>query len=442
MSSRLPLLCLTLLFLAAASAGAGNWPQWRGPHGNGISTETNVPVQWSRTENVAWRLPLPGPAGSTPVIWDDRIFLTSAEQDALALLCISTNGEILWKKQVDTGNQTARGEEGNSASASPVTDGSHVWVFVGTGALGCFDYDGKEIWRFNVQDRYGRFAIQFGMTSTPVLDGDALYLQLIHGEMNADYTVGKVIKLDKRTGKELWAVDRPTGAISENKHSYASPVLYEEGDNRALVTHGADHTIAYDLKSGKELWRLGGLNGPSGLNQTPFDRTLRFVASPVSNEGLLVIPTAKAGPVVAIRPAGASGAIQPSDPAVVWFHEKTPDVPSPIIVDGLAYFCRNDGRFFCIDARTGEELYYERTHNHQHRASPVYADGRLYTTARDGHITVLKAGRNFEILAENDLGETITASPAIANGVMYLRTFDALYAIRDGARSGATNAAD
>jgi outer membrane protein assembly factor BamB len=166
------------------------------------------------------------------------------------------------------------------------------------------------------------------------------------------------------------------------------------------------------------------------------------VATPVANEGLLVIPTAKAGPVVAIRPQEAQGKIAADDPAVAWVNEKTPDVPCPLVVDGLAYFCRKDGRVFCIDAKTGEELYYERTHNHQHRASPVYADGHIYTTARDGHVTVLKAGRKFEIVAENELGEALTASPAISNGVMYLRTYEALYAIRDGSGSTSRTAAD
>jgi outer membrane protein assembly factor BamB len=437
------IVCLTAVLSATnESLQAENWPQWRGPRGDGTSAETDLPIRWSKTENVAWRTPLPGPGGSTPVIWEDRIFVTSADGDDLVLLCLSTEGEILWKTQVHNGNQPARGEEGNSASPSPVTDGQRVWVFFGTGMLACYDFDGNEVWKFNVQDRYGKFAIQFGMTSTPVLDGNALYLQLIHGEMNGDYTVGKVIKLDKATGKEIWAVDRRTGAIAENKHSYASPILYEHGGERALVTHGADHTIAYDLESGKELWRLGGLNGPSDLNETPFDRTLRFVASPVARDGLIVIPTAKRGPVVALNPEGARGKIDPAGDAIAWTHGKTPDVPCPLILNGLVFCCLNDGQMYCVDAESGEVLYHERTHNFQHRASPVYADGRIYTTARDGHFTVLQAGPEFKVLAENELGEAITASPAISNGVMYLRTFNALYAVSNGSAADSKTAAD
>ncbi len=425
------LLGLTILGAAEARGRAENWPQWRGPRGNGVASETGIPVRWSRTQNVVWRAPLPGPAGATPIVWEDRIFLTSAAGNDLVLLCFSTEGKELWRRTVGTGNQIARGEEGNSASPSPVTDGRHVWVFFGTGVLACYDFDGNEVWKFNVQQRYGRFDIQFGMTSTPVLHGEHLYLQLLHGSMGGDYIVGKVVKLRKQDGSEVWVRDRPTGAIAENRHSYASPVLSTAGGRPLLITHGQDHTVAFDLETGEEAWRLGGLNGTTELNRKPFDRTLRFVASPVAAEGLVVIPTAKAGPVVAVSLEEARGVLPPRPgQAIRWVNDKTPDVPCPLIVDGLVYLCRQDGKLFVVEAATGEELYYERTHDHQHRASPIYADGHVYLTSRDGHVTVVKAGRTFQIVAENELGETITASPVVSNGTLYLRSFEALYAIR------------
>ncbi len=424
---------LTFLCLVAFSTQvvAENWPQWRGPKQDGISTETGIPLEWSKTKNVAWRMELPGPAGSTPVVWDDRIFLTSSEGDDLVLVAANTKGEQIWKKKVCSGNQDARSGEGNSASASPCTDGKHVWVFFGTGYLACYDFDGKEVWKFDVQDRFGKFDIQFGMTSTPVLDGDHLYLQLIHGSMREDYTVGKVIKLNKLTSDTVWAVDRPSDATFECKHAYSSPFIYHDDKTKFLVTHGADCTAGYALDDGKELWRFSGLNGPSPYNKGDHDPTFRFVASPGVVPGTIIIPTAKNGPLIALKVSDLLAGDSTTNKQVLrWFNEKTPDVSVPLIKDGLVYLCRNDGRIFCTDLETGEELYYERTHTSQHRSSPLYVDGHLIWCAKDGHCTVLKAGRQIEIVAENELGEPITASPIVSNGVLYLRTYEALYAIK------------
>lgn len=423
----------TVLFLLFFSSvlQAENWPQWRGPRGDSVSHESGIPMEWSQTKNVAWRLPLPGPAGSTPVVWDDRIFLTSSEGDDLVLVAVGIDGKQLWKKKIATGNQDARSGEGNSASASPCTDGQHVWVFFGTGDLACYTVTGEKVWAFNVQDRYGRFDIQFGMTSTPSLHGSDLYLQLIHGSMRADYTVGKVIKLEAATGKEIWAVDRPSRATFECKHSYASPFVYDDGKQSFLVTHGADFTGGYSLKNGKELWRFEGLNGPSEYNPGKFDPTFRFVSSPAVVNGSIIIPTAKNGPTIALKVSlELQGNATESESVVRWSLAKTPDVCIPIVLEGLVYCFRKDGRVFCVDLESGEELYYERTHTAQHRSTPLVIDGHLIWCAKDGHCTVLKTGKTFEVVAENEMQEPITASPVVANGSLYLRTYDALYAIQ------------
>ncbi|WP_417850804.1 PQQ-binding-like beta-propeller repeat protein [Thalassoglobus sp.] len=423
-------LILTLCMLPAVSL-AENWPQWRGPNGNSVSNETGIPVEWSKTKNVAWRLELPGSAGATPVVWEDQIFLTSAEGDDLVLMSVSTSGKELWKKKVATGNQDARSGEGNSASASPTTDGKHVWCFFGTGDLACYTVDGEEVWAYNVQEKYGRFSIQFGMTSTPILYKGDLYLQLIHGEMREDYTVGKVIKLDSKTGKEIWAVDRPSNATFECKHSYASPFVYDDGKQSFLVTHGADFTGGYSLEDGTELWRFEGLNGPSKYNPGKLDPTFRFVSSPGVVDGSIIIPTAKRGPTIALKVSEAlSGNATEKEQVVRWAMDKTPDVSIPIVHEGLVYFFRKDGRVFCVDLKTGEELYYERTHTSQHRSTPIVVDGHLIFCAKDGFCTVLKTGRKFEVVAENEMSEPITASPVVSNGVLYLRTYKALYAIK------------
>ena len=423
-------LALACVLLAESGAVAENWPQWRGPRNDGISSETGIPLEWSKTKNVKWRMPLPGSGGATPIVWNDRVFVTSAEGDDLVLICVSTRGQQLWKRTVCTGNRDARSGEGNSASATPSTDGEHVWVFFGTGDLACYDFDGNKVWNFNVQDRYGEFDIQFGMTSTPVLYGDHLYLQLIHGAMRGDYTVGKVIKLNKHDGSEVWAVDRPSRATFECKHSYASPFLYDDGERRFLVTHGADFTAGYALGDGRELWRFEGLNGTSEYNPRQHDPTFRFVASPGVVPGSIIIPTAKAGPAVALRVSDAlQGSSTGTYEVVRWVNEKTPDVSVPLVVNGLVYFCRKSGQVFCVDLESGAELYYERTHTAQHRSSPLYVDGHLIWCAKDGRCTVLKAGREFQIVAENEMEEPITASPVVSNGTLYLRTYNALYAI-------------
>ena len=411
---------LTLLlgvFILVGSLSAENWHHWRGPNNDGISHETDVPIQWSQTENVKWRLPLPGEAASTPVIWEDKIFLTSAEGNALVLMCISTEGEELWKQTIGHGNRSVRGGEGNSAAPSPVTDGEHVWAFLGTGDLACYDFDGNQVWHTNLAERYGSFNLYFVMSTTPLIDKDRLYIHLIHSN------AWLVLALDKMTGKEIWKHKRDSDATDECEQAYTSPILYRDAEREYLVVHGADYVTAHSLEDGSEIWRCGGLNPVMGYNPS-----LRFVASPVATEGLIVVPSAKNGPVLGIDPA-AKGDITDSKWQLWKLRQGTPDVPSPVIQDGLVYLCRERGDLICLDAETGEQLYRERTHRHRHRASPVYANGHIYLTSRDGIVNVVKTGRAFEIVASNSLGEVIAASPAISNGVLYLRSYQALYAI-------------
>ncbi len=415
---RCTLILLLAVFTVMTNGFADNWQQWRGTHNDGISQETNAPIEWSQTENVKWRLPLPGEAAATPVIWEDKIFLTSAEGDSLVLMCISTEGEELWKQTLGHGNRRVRGGEANFAAPSPVTDGEHVWAFLGTGDLACYDFDGNQVWHTNIADRYGEFRLGFVMSSTPVLDKDQLYIQLIHSN------AWLVLALDKMTGKEIWKHDRKSDATAECEHAYTSPILYRDAEREYLVVHGADYVTAHNLEDGSEIWRCGGLNPISSYNYS-----LRLVASPVATEGLIIVPSAKNGPVLGINPAAASGDITDSEWQIWKRQQGTPDVPSPLIHDGLVYLCRENGDLICLDAETGEQYYRQRTHRHRHRASPVYANGHIYLTARDGVITVVKAGREFEIVASNAMGEDIAASPAIANGTLYLRSYQALYAI-------------
>lgn len=417
-------LTLGVILAGSSFAQAENWPNWRGPKNDGISSETGLPTVWDSEKNVAWKLKLPGSGGATPVVWGDRVFVTAVVGDDLTLICVGTDGKIQWQQVVSKGNKDVRGDEGNSAANSPSTDGKHVWAMFANGTVACFTVEGKKAWSLDLEDRYGTFEIAFGLTSTPVLDDGRLYLQLIHGKRNPEPSRGLVVCLDAATGDEIWQQLRATDGIEENKHSYASPMMYDHNGLKYLVTHGADYVIGHDLKTGKEIWRCGDLNV-----KAKYDKTLRFVASPLCVDGMIVVPTAKRGPVRVIRPDG-KGDITNAKDIHLWSHEKTPDVPSPLIHNGLVYLCMQDGNLFCLNQNTGEEYYFERTHRQRHRGSPVYADGHVYLTARDGVISVVKTGKKFELVAQNELGEAIAASPAISNGTIYLRTFDSLWAIR------------
>jgi outer membrane protein assembly factor BamB len=407
--------------LAEFSAGE-NWPAWRGPQLSGVSAETGLPTEWSASDNqaenknVLWRYQLPGPGGATPIVWGDRIFVSSVSGNDLVLLCLNTDGQLLWTKTLGQGNRNVRGDEGNSASASPTTDGQLVWVLYANGLLSCLDFAGNLAWQLDLNERYGKLEIQFGLTSTPLVDGDRLYLQLIHSGG------AKVVALDKRSGAEVWQVVRPSEAEAECEHSYASPTLYRDAERQYLLTHGADYIVAHDLETGAELWRCGGLHPPD------YDFTLRFVSSPVAVPGMIIVPSAKLGKLVALKPDG-KGNITGRSEHYHWTFERTPDVPSPLVVQPYVYLCRENGNLMVLEAATGKLLYEKRTHADRHRASPVFADGRIYLSARDGTVSVVQAGPEFKLLAQNKMNESLSASPAIAGGRIYVRTFENLYAI-------------
>jgi outer membrane protein assembly factor BamB len=403
---------------AITATMASDWPQWRGPNNNGASAETGLPAKWSPTENIKWRIELPGPAPSTPVVWGDRIFLTSADGSDLVVMCASTDGKLLWKKVAGAGNDDIRQGESNAAASSPVTDGKNMWAFFGTGVLVCYDFAGNEVWKFDVQSRYKKFNLYWGMATSPLLDGDRLYLLLLHTNTQS------VVALNKNTGAEIWHHQRKTDAYSESLHSYASPIMYRHNGIEFLVIHGADYVTGHSLKDGSEIWRSG------GLQSSPYNPLYRFVATPAAAPGLLVVPSAKGGPVLGINPDGAKGLITESKTHLRWqVNNLTPDVPSPLIHDGLVYLCRENGQIICVDDKSGDVIYQERGYNKRHRASPVYADGKVYVIAMDGTVTVVKAGRQFDMLSQNSMNEQTAASLAIANGTIYMRTYEALYAI-------------
>ncbi len=410
------------LMLAAAGAGrAGNWPQWRGPHLNGTSDERGLPLKWTAAENVAWKLAVPGLSGSTPIVWNDRVFLNVAEGDDLFLWCVDRRaGKQLWKQRFGGGNLKMR--KHNMSSPSPVTDGRTVWSMTGTGVLKAFDFSGKEVWSRDIQKDYGAFGLQWGYASSPLLHEDSLYVQVLHG-MKTDEP-SYVLRVNKATGKTVWKVERPTEAIRESPDSYTTPALLRYGKATEIVILGGDVVTGHDPATGKELWRGKGLNPENA----PF---YRIVASPIALDGVIYAPT-RVKPLLAFR-AGGRGDVTTSH--LIWSTPNGPDVPSPV-TDGKYFYVVNDkGIVYCLDAKTGKEIYgQQRLQPGTYSASPVLADGKIYVTNEDGLTSVIKAGPQFEILAENALGEYTLSSPAVSDGQIFIKTSAALYCI--GKRAG------
>ena len=407
---------VALLFVAFTVARADNWPQWRGPNLNGVSNEKNLPVKWTVEENVSWKVPLPGYSGSTPIIWRDRIFLNVADGDNLFLWCLNkSNGEVLWKKPLGSGNVKMRKQ--NMSSPSPVTDGRSVYVMTGTGILKGFDFNGKELWTRDIQKEYGQFGLQWGYASSPLLFDDSLYVQVLHGMKTDDASY--VMRIDKKTGKTLWKVDRPTNAIRESPDSYTTPALLRYGKTTEIVITGGDCVTGHDPATGKELWRANGLNPHN-------DPSFRIVASPIIFDNIIYAPT-RIKPLLALK-AGGRGDITSSH--VLWSTANGPDVPTPV-TDGKYFYIVNDrGIMFCLDAKTGAEVYVQqRIKPGTYSASPVLADGKIYITNEDGMTTVVAAGPKFEVLAENPLNDYVLSSPAISDGQIFIRTAAHLYAI-------------
>jgi outer membrane protein assembly factor BamB len=405
-----------VVLLSFVIANAENWPQWRGPALNGVSTEKNLPVKWTTEENVVWKVAMPGLSGSTPIIWRDRIFLSIAEGDNLALWAVDkSKGEVLWKKPLGAGNVKMR--KHNMSSPSPVTDGRSVYVITGTGILAAFDFSGKQLWTRDIQKEYGNFGLNWGYASSPLLFEDSLYVQVLHGMKTDDPSY--VMRIDKKNGKTLWKVDRPTNAIRESPDSYTTPGLLRYGKNIEIVITGGDCVTGHDPATGKELWRANGLNPENN----PF---YRIVASPIIFDEIIYVPT-RVKPLLALK-AGGKGDVTSSH--VLWSTVNGPDVPTPVTDGKYFYIVKDNGVVFCLDAKTGAEVYgQQRLKAGTYSGSPVLADGKIYVTNEDGVTSVLAAGPKFELLAENALNEYTLSSPAISDGRIYIKTSGHLYAI-------------
>jgi len=413
--TRIVVLIICLICFAAPGR-AENWPNWRGPSANGLSGETNLPIRWSKTENITWRLALPAWSGSTAVVWGEHIFLNVAQGTDLFLWSVDrTKCTANWKQFLSAGNH--RAQKQNMSSPSPVTDGKNVWVMTGTGILKAFDFTGKEQWARDIQRDYGRFGLNWGYASSPLLHEDALYVEVLHGMRTDDPSY--LLRIDKNSGKTVWRVERPTKAIRESPDAYTTPALLRYGTTTEIVVTGGDVVTGHDPANGRELWRADGLN--------PYnDASNRIVASPVVF-GEMIFASARERPVLAFR-AGGRGDVTKSH--LVWSFNSGPDVPTPVTDGTYFYIVRDNGVMFCLDAKSGKTVYGPtRLPPATYSGSPVLADGKIYVTNEDGVTAVVRAGPRFELLAQNDFGEYTLSSPAISEGQIFIRTESALYAV-------------
>jgi len=478
MKNALSLTSLLTLVAGSVVLAEDNWPHWRGPTANGVSTEVGLPVTWGatceadtttpgpitmeapdgaspalqrggrgrgggggglqgrpitplacdnmKTSNVAWKLPLPAYSGSTPIIWGDTIFLnvaTGANTGTLELWSIDRRTQaVSWKRALADNNHMERKQ--NMSSPSPVTDGRHVWVMTGVGALKAFDFAGNEVWSRNIQEDYGRFGLNWGYASSPLLQGNALYVQVLHGMKTDDPSY--VLKIDAATGKTLWRVERPTPAVMESPDSYTTPAWYAGGGRPELIITGGDVISGHNPETGAEYWRADVLNPRR-------DRNYRIVASPTIVGNLIIAPT-RNSPMTAIRPGG-SGDVAGSH--VAWTFAQGPDVPTPVSDGKLLYVVRDGGVAYALDVATGETVYGpERLPSGTYSASPILADGKIYvTTEEEGVTTVYRAGPTFEVLASNRLADDCSpyclSTVAISDGQLFIRTASFLWAIGD-----------
>jgi outer membrane protein assembly factor BamB len=414
---RLVLSATILATVTSTSLLAASWPQWRGPSLDGVSTEKGLVSTWSATENVSWKLPLPAFSGSTPIIWDDLVFLnvaTARSTGQLELWAVDrTKQAVVWKRPLSGGNRI--GNKQNMSSPSPVTDGKAVWVMTGTGILKAFDFAGKELWTRDIQKDYGTFGIQFGYASSPLLHADGLYVQVLHG-MNTD-DPSYLLRIDTLTGRTVWRVERPTDALLESPDSYTTPTLLRHDGKTEIVVTGGDVVTGHDPATGKEIWRADVLN-PSN------SRNYRIISSPVVAGGLIIAPS-RVNPLVALRPGGV-GDISKSH--VAWTFHRGPDVPSPVSDGTYLYLVSESGVVYCLDLKTGAPVYGpSRLPSDFYSSSPVLADGKIYVTGETtGVTTVFRAGPKFEILASNTFNDPCApyclASIAVSQGQLFVKT--------------------
>jgi len=400
-------LCLGIVFIVAASGRAfgENWPAWRGPRGDGTSLEKDVPVNWSATESIVWKVPIPGKGHASPIVWGDRIFVVTAaeELNQRVLLCLDRkSGRVLWQRVVLEAPFEKLHSLNSRASSTPATDGEKVYVsFLDRDKMfaAAYDFDGNELWSV----RPGVFSSMHGYCSSPVLWKDKV---IVNGDHDGP---AYLTALDRATGETIWKTPRPN-----KTRSYCAAIVRHIDGRNQMILSGSLCVASYDPDTGKQHWII---DGP----------TEQYVASLVYNGELLFMTCGFPDRFVqAIRPDGQGNVTKTH---VAWQKEKDcAYVPSPIAIGPYFLGVSDSGAATCYEATTGKSLWRERLGPH-FSASLVTANGLVYFLSDKGLMTIVKAGPKFEVVTRNDIGEGMRASPAISDGQMFLRGVKNLYCI-------------
>lgn len=407
------LLCILIVIsatLIAKECNADNWPGWRGPTGDGISKESEVPLTWSSTENVAWKTPIPGVGHSSPIVWDDAIIVTSAVESDLSRRVIRLDrdtGAVRWNKQVGVGPFEEMHRDNTPASATPVTDGKHIYVAFcldGKLQLTSLTLDGEIAWQIDV----ATFESRHGFCTGLILDEDRL---LVSGLQDGPDSC--IAAFNKTTGEQIWRTRRPRAI-----RSFSSPCLCAIDGQPAMIVSGAEQTIAYNRLTGKPLWQVDG----------PAEKT---VSSVVCSEtlNLAFVAGGRDNRLIAVR-LGRDVDDANSD-RLIWSTTKgIPYMTSPLLSHDLLHVLSDEGVYHCYDAATGTILRRRRTTG-AIRASMVATESRIYITDIEGRTTVLANNGDWNVLAVNHLEGTVLASPAISDGDIIIRTDKDVYMVRE-----------
>lgn len=409
-------IALALCSFAVHMVRGDNWPNWRGPHFNGVAVGQGFPTTWSTTEGILWKATLPGKGSSTPIVWNKQIFLTCGVNEQNTVVSFDRKGEILWQTNVGTA-RAGKHKKATGCNPSPATDGERVYVYFKSGDLACLDFNGKVLWSQNLQKLYGEDTLWWDLGTSPVLTKDNVVIAVM--QTGPSYLVA----FDKKSGEVAWKEDRTLDAPQEAAQSYSTPLVLNHAGRELLAVLGADHVTAHDAATGKELWRVGGLN-PTG------QKFFRSISSPVFCDGIIVAPYARGNTLTAIR-LGTS--TDPSEHELIWTRDKLgADVPTPAAKDGKLYLLTDKGGLECLDIKTGNTMWSGQLEKNRNgfSSSPILADGKIYMTREDGKTFVAEQGDEFKLLGSNELtDELMVATPVFIDGQILLRTAEHLYCI-------------